>query len=207
LEPHCRHTAIVGEATFHCALRRRVRERDIFFLGTAMANLVSGSVSGVEKVLEGRKWRLDRPSASGGGRIQVAFGIPDKSLAFRLAPRQQRQGEQRLIAQDRLEIEIFAHNMVFVVIVIARLDHLCDLDPQVLFGLRKTAGTGVNRCHADGATYQQPSRRGDDVEVGLQRRLRQDAGHLDSPIDGSDDAMGPYLARVVEQVRNVQVER
>ena len=54
-EPHCWHATSVGGAIFHCALRRRVRDRDIFFLGTAMRNLVSGSVSGTEQVLQRSK--------------------------------------------------------------------------------------------------------------------------------------------------------
>jgi hypothetical protein len=34
-ELHWGHVVVVGADTFHVALRRRVRERDIFFLGTA----------------------------------------------------------------------------------------------------------------------------------------------------------------------------
>jgi hypothetical protein len=34
--PHWLQAVVIGAVTFHCALRRRVRERDIFFFGTAM---------------------------------------------------------------------------------------------------------------------------------------------------------------------------
>jgi hypothetical protein len=38
--PHCSQATERGASTFQAALRERVRERDIFFLGTAISALL-----------------------------------------------------------------------------------------------------------------------------------------------------------------------
>ena len=57
LAPQREQVASVGLDTFHCALRRRVRDRDIFFFGTAIrgTSFVS-SVLGREKVAQYGEW-------------------------------------------------------------------------------------------------------------------------------------------------------
>ena len=51
--PHCGHVAREGGATFHWALRRLVRERDIFFLGTAMTRSWSNGADQLRKASGG----------------------------------------------------------------------------------------------------------------------------------------------------------
>lgn len=55
--PHWLHAAVIGAATFHCALRRRVRERDIFFFGTAMGPSLLESVSWFQEIPKHGKGR------------------------------------------------------------------------------------------------------------------------------------------------------
>ena len=102
-EPQREQVAMAGAETFQVALRRRVLDRDIFFLGTAMAGhpRCGDLIPGLEHVPESRKGRVRPPSRSGG--IQVVLqgfaksltrGRVDRSrnqaLAGRVAPPQQR---------------------------------------------------------------------------------------------------------------------
>lgn len=57
LAPHREQVANVGLDTFHCDLRLRVRDRDIFFFGTAIrATSFVSSVLGREQVAQYGEW-------------------------------------------------------------------------------------------------------------------------------------------------------
>jgi hypothetical protein len=57
MAPHCEQVANVGLDTFQCALRRRVRDRDIFFFGTAIRGTsFTSSILGREMVAQYGEW-------------------------------------------------------------------------------------------------------------------------------------------------------
>ena len=65
-ELHCGQVVVVGAATFHIALRRRVRERDIFFFGTATGSSFHQSES---RSLRPANGELSATSCPGHGAV------------------------------------------------------------------------------------------------------------------------------------------
>ena len=74
MAPHCWQVASVGLATFQWALRRRVLDRDIFFLGTAMSRTSLRSTNVKNAV--GRRRIVARPSKRS-ANVANRFRIPE----------------------------------------------------------------------------------------------------------------------------------
>src|SRR3989304_4549734 len=105
---HCGQGWVWGVSTFQCAARWWVRERDIFFFGTAMSEPFrhSGLRSGFQQVTQRGKRGIDllvMPRAR--TRIQVASAASAKSPAVGTAGGHHRQAEQDQVPDDRFEVD------------------------------------------------------------------------------------------------------
>ena len=107
--PQCGHVAREGGATFHWALRRLVRERDIFFLGTAIGSLVS-SVLGAEEVFEDGE-RRPRVVAGRVG-IQVRFETCHNSLTGFITHGEHGKRQKSLIDEQLFDVDRVGSNAV-----------------------------------------------------------------------------------------------
>ena len=130
--PHCSQATVVGALTFQAAFRRRVRERDIFFLGTAMRG--TPWYSGIEQVFEGCERGVGVVSVPVARvSIQVVSTHWAKSSTVPAAEGGQRYPQGELVGYRGAQVDLTTDDGIAILIrdlreVLGAL-HLDGLDP------------------------------------------------------------------------------